>query len=268
MLVYKYMSYNRFIESIRPEGVRLKVSRPCEFNDPFDCMGVARGEPTRELCEEILMRKLFSTANVSEQCVQPILHRQLYYRHIFDNVYRIFSASDSKIQGSCSEMLMWAHYGDNSKGVRIAIEVDTTKIKCKRVHYKNSLPCLNLSSVKSFEVGKDEVLRKFLADCLLTKNTMWKYEKERRIIFGIDNPELEMWSTCAANKDVKDATFMWMPPKSTIREVCIGSEMLRTDPSGATVKLWLEQLNEHGYSIKSMMAVRVGKYGYQECRFM
>ena len=52
MLCYKYMPYKRFKESILPGGAFIKVSRPSEFNDPFDCVGVVEGELSNNVAKE------------------------------------------------------------------------------------------------------------------------------------------------------------------------------------------------------------------------
>lgn len=98
MLVYKYMSYERFLESITPEGIYLKVSRPREFNDPFDCCGACHGKPTKEFLNEVRLDHVpvLSWFTDESMCgAMSILHSS---RRVFDATYRVFSVSDVSIK--------------------------------------------------------------------------------------------------------------------------------------------------------------------------
>lgn len=266
MVIYKYMPYKRFLESITPEGVCLKVSRPCEFNDPFDCAGISKGVPTKELIEEIRTAHTPGLDLFSDSYICNGMSAILSARHTFDGAYRVFSASDSQIAGSEDEMLMWAHYGDSSKGVRIAIEIDSEKIKCKRVRYRNVMPCLKLDMVKSLDPFSDDIVRRFLIECLLTKNITWKYEKERRIVFRVNSPEVRRWPLHNTEAEIGQAMFMWTPPKATIRQVCIGPEKSRSVEGAEEAIRDVCKLNKCGYNIEGVIAVRGGKYGCGQCK--
>ena len=266
MIIYKYMSYHRFLKSITPDGVYLKISRPCEFNDPFDCAGRAIGCPTKELLAEIRTKHVPVLEMFSKDCIHNALSLMLSMRHTFDAAYRVFSASDALIVGSAAEMLMWSHYGDSSKGVRVAIEIDAIKAKCKRVRYKKLLPCLDLSMVKSLDPFCDDTVRKFLVECLFTKNFVWKHEKERRIVFRIDSPEIKRWTLHDVEAKVEQAMFVWTPPKTAIRQVCIGSEIDHSKQNLEGVKDMVRNLNASGYNIESKLSVRGGRYCYGECK--
>lgn len=266
MLVYKYMSYKRFLESVTQEGVYLKISRPCEFNDPFDCAGTSRGAPTKELVTEIREKHMPGLDLFADNSICKVLAVMLSSRRTFDSAYRVFSASDAKIVGTFEEMLMWAHYGDSFKGIRVAIDVDQVRAKCKRVRYEKVMPCLNLDVVKSLNPFSDNAVRKFLMQCLLTKNVAWRYEKERRIVFDVESPEVKRWTLRDSGAKVDEAMFMWTPDKTVIRQVCIGSEMSRTSEGVNNAVKLLQRLNEHGYNIEGRMAIRGGRYGCCECQ--
>lgn len=270
MLVYRYMSYERFLESITPEGVYLKVSRPCEFNDPFDCCGACHGKPTKEFLDEVRAANVPWLSWFSDDSVCGVMSVMLSSRRIFDASYRVFSASDTSIKETENEMLMWSHYGDASKGIRITIDVDTTKIKCKRVQYRKNLPSLNLATVKSRDPFIDAEMRRFLIQCLLTKNIVWKYERERRIVFDVHSSAIQRLPARDEESKIEDARFAWHPEKAVIKEVCLGSESCRSESCRASkkpeeVKAYLNQLNsEHGYKIQGVISVRGGRYGYKE----
>lgn len=162
-------------------------------------------------------------------------------------------------------MLMWSHYGDASRGIRITIDVDTSKIKCKRVQYRKTLPSLNLATVKSRDPFIDAEMRRFLIQCLLTKNIVWKYERERRIVFDVHSSTIQRWSARDEERKIEDARFMWRPEKAVIKEVCLGSESCRAPEKPEELKAYLNQLNsEHGYKIQGLISARGGRYGYKE----
>lgn len=265
MIVYKYMSYKRFLKSITPEGVCLKVSRPREFNDPFDCCGSCCGEASKELVNEIRLRRIPGVSLFADEFIAGPMMVMLSSRRIFDRAYRVFSASDAAVVGTPAEMLMWAHYGDSSKGVRVAVDIDMEDVKCKRVMYRSIMPILDLSEVKSLNPFVDGKLRRFLIRCLLTKNDVWRYEKERRIIFRVNSLAIKKCSAWGARSKVENAKFVWMPPKVSIRQVCIGSELSRSKQKVEVVKNYLNQLNHDcGYQIEGRMSIRGAQYGNKE----
>ena len=187
MLCYKYMPYKRFKESILPGGAFIKVSRPSEFNDPFDCVGVVEGELSNNVAKE------YCSMFCSEIAMEPYavfarahFTASMQYRHFFDEWFRILSLSDASCILPQGEALMWAHYADNAKGVRLTIDFSKYSKRVEPITYADKVPVLNCNNVSAMNPMKDTVLRQFLDSCLTTKYRCWQYECEHRVIFPVD----------------------------------------------------------------------------------
>ena len=271
MLCYKYMSFAKFKESIKPDGIFLKVSRPVEFNDPFDCVGRITGCPSESLIRSFNRRKVNSSTAWNGRNIQFSLSIATHSRRIFDRWYRIFSVCDADIVGTPAEMLMWAHYGDSAKGVRVGIEVDENSQWVENIAYEEMMPTLDLQKVQEWSPFEDEVLKRFLRGCLLTKHEVWNYEKERRVIFRVDDECLRSISSDDSDTNVETMKFVWSPSKTSIKEVCLGAEYLsgckgreeineRSDEFSQLVV----SLRKNGYKFRLVNAIRVGHYCYDQ----
>ena len=257
MLCYKYMSYDRFVQSIRPSGVFLKVSRPAEFNDPYDCTGMATGTLPQHLRD--------TYGKTFQQLLNPAeldLITKVNGRRMFDQMYRILSLCDSSVNNTAGEMLMWSHYADYARGVRIGIEIDTDRYRLGVVEYGELLPQLDMTKIGEWKIYDDPELRRFLKACLLTKHKIWEYEKERRVVFRVNDHSLKPFSVIDATVPICDAMMIWSPRKDVIKEVCIGSEYLQRAKSYREIDSYFAKLFAVGYDFKIHDAVKRRQYGY------
>ena len=257
MLCYKYMPYERFMQSIKPTGVYLKVSRPAEFNDPYDCTGTVTG---------VLSQHLKDTyGNAFKQLLNPEeldLSVNVEGRRLFDGMYRILSMCDSSVKGTAEEMLMWSHYADCARGVRVGIEVDTHRYRLGVVAYEELVPQLDATKIVEWKIFDDPELRRFLKACLLTKHKIWEYEQERRVVFRVNDPCLKPFSVVDAAGAIYDAMMIWTPDKYVIKEVCLGSEFLQQTKSYREVDSYFNKLFDAGYDFKVCAAIKRRQYGY------
>lgn len=257
MLCYKYMSYERFVQSVRSTGVYLKVSRPCEFNDPYDCTGLVSGAMSQQLKD-----------TYNQYFKQMLSPKELDFtikvngRLLFDNMYRILSLSDFAVNGTSEEMLMWSHYADFARGVRIGIEIDTSRYKVGVVEYKELQPQLDLSKVSEWKIFDDPELRRFLKECLLTKHKSWEYEQERRVVFRVDDSSLKPFTLVDADGPRYNAMMVWKPNKDVIKEVCLGAEILQKLKTYNDIDSHLINLLDSGYNFNVLQAVKRRNYGY------
>ena len=257
MLCYKYMKYERFVQSVKPTGVYLKVSRPVEFNDPYDCTGVVNGTIPQRLKD--------TYGKAFQQLINPVeldLSVRVNSRRMFDGMYRILSLCDSSVSGSADEMLMWSHYADYAKGVRIGVEIDAYRYRLGVVEYEELLPQLNVNKISEWKIFDDPELKRFLKACLLTKHKIWKYEQERRVVFRVNDPCLKPFSVIDAAGPISDAMMIWEPDKDVIKEVCLGSEFLQGGKSYVEVDCYFNELFDAGYDFKVYDAVKRRQYGY------
>lgn len=257
MLCYRYMSYERFLQSIKPNGVFLKVSRPIEFNDPYDCTGVVEGKMPLRLRRTYAkaFQKVLSPEESDLAC-------KVNGRRMFDRMYRILSLCDVSVSGSAGETLMWSHYADCSRGIRVGLDIDLDRYKLGTVDYKECLPKLEVTKVKEWKVYDDPELRRFLRACLLTKNKVWEYEQERRIVFRVNDESIKPFSMIDEKGPIEDAMMVWTPEKEVVKEVCLGSEILQIAKSFKEINVTLEILRSNGYVFKTCRAARCKEYGY------
>ena len=107
------------------------------------------------------------------------------YNEKQENVICCFSSS--KIIGTYGEELMWAHYANSSKGIRIDFTIDKEfeDIYVKKVEYKPKKQFNNGAQVKQ------ELNNNKLENIMCRKSKAWAYEKEHRAIFHKDGIPLE-----------------------------------------------------------------------------
>ena len=188
------MSYETFKKAIDGDCLCVRAARPSEFNDPFDCTGGVYGTPTLQLVAsffnarrdmQMCFEGKFATgllgANRDEAArkeVRTILWKMFQDRNFIGQGFRIACFSNADVIKPAEELLMWSHYGDKGRGVRICVEVDDSNIELVDVEYDPSAPCMDLADIHSI----DE-LAPFIEKCIRTKQRQWLYEHEVRVIF-------------------------------------------------------------------------------------
>ena len=92
-------------------------------------------------------------------------------------------------------ILMWAHYAENHEGACLEFEIDDKDFR--PVHYSDDLPMFEISRAlgiifghqfvdKEIDVDGDDF--EFALEPLLTKSTIWEYEKEIRCAYSKNKP--------------------------------------------------------------------------------
>ena len=157
---------------------------------------------------------------------------------------------------------MWSHYADYARGVRIGIEIDTDRYRLGAVEYKELLPQLDLTKIVEWKIYDDPELKRFLKACLLAKHKIWEYEKERRVVFRVNDPTLKPFSVVDEAESICNAMMIWTPAKDVLKEVCLGAEFLRQAHSYRDVDFYFDKLRAVGYDFKIYDAVKRRQYGY------
>jgi len=173
--LYRYRTLNENeLHAINDDYIWL--SGPTSFNDPFDC----------QLFVECYKREaeslpLYLAKNQSGE--DSILAR--YYRGYYDNVVR---KNNTDCGIACfSEVndgiLLWAHYGDSHRGICLeySFPEDTEGLfsLARPVNYCDDYPDMHFSDY--LDQGIERTMA-YLRKISLTKNSIWAYEKEWRII--------------------------------------------------------------------------------------
>lgn len=265
MLYYKYMSERRFKETIFPEGIFMNVSRPEVFNDPFDCMGFARGvmseDCARRYCEDWCKGLPGDRSAVANAHLCGLLAR----RGVYNPYFRLLCLSDSSKLDANGDLLLWSHYADNAKGIRVGFEFDGYDLQPHDVLYEDQPPVLECPRVKVFDVD-DSFVRCFLRRCVFTKCKAWQYEAERRVVFPLNHPDLLLKTAVDGALSPHKQDFVWHPSRAMIKEVCIGPACRDVSVPQSHVSL----LQKAGYGIDLKVARLEGpsyliRYAHLEC---
>jgi hypothetical protein len=113
--LYKYLCFCEGLEDLFARG-RIKFTTPSDFDDPLDCM----------------IEPLWDTSG------QQVLGQQVFLR-----VQR--SLGVLSLTGEPLSVTMWAHYGDNHRGlcVRFATEGNDYFGRAQRVQYRQGYPAFS-----------------------------------------------------------------------------------------------------------------------------
>ncbi len=188
-VLYKYRAINkRLIESLINQT--LYFARPDELNDPFDC---------RIDLRKAIERAVISAAGERRDSLSSFLANPEFFnnwRATFDKM-GVCSFSKTTIEETRLETLMWAHYADNHRGVRLKYQfrgaslmgdMATTQeiITSQNVEYLDNplVPWLVADAPMDMNKFVEELAKRYLS----TKSPAWAYEQEARIIRQKSNP--------------------------------------------------------------------------------
>jgi len=173
--LYKYRPINEFTLDIIANS-RVYYPTADKFNDPYDSEYFISG---KELSEKDLKQFFERFPEISQ------LDTSLIDKHINalnENInQRIKSAGILSLAEDPSNLLMWAHYSDDHKGVCIEFERHENNLlgneeATKKVNYTKYYPSISKSAFLKAN-GLDHFRR-----VLWTKSEQWRYENEWRTI--------------------------------------------------------------------------------------
>lgn len=164
-------------------------SNPATFNDPRDCKPHFNTEILVDPIEherhvqwaiDITRRHIpsKSEANVAEMAARLRADRQFCIARINEISQGMWSEISARYRVYClgpdvSNLLMWAHYAHNHKGICLEFNTRDAVMCCAlRVEYQNKFPIMRTySQDKAGNLG-----------ALLAKADVWAYEHEYRLI--------------------------------------------------------------------------------------
>ena len=138
----------------------MSLSSPSTFNDPFDCHMAFPGTSRQDLATRS--------------------------RDIVNTIWRVGCLTESP----CNR-LMWSHYADNHRGLCIeydfsAFDPFSAGVTFDPVIYSSKRPQVPeklLNDVATDQLDRQDY--RFLTSTLFTKDSVWQYESEWRIVKGI-----------------------------------------------------------------------------------
>jgi len=208
MKAFRYLA-SHWLETLRDR--RFKLAKPSDLNDPFDCAGAFTGILPKKVRREKAVKYLKSPYCDISSTLTRVERRKEERRQMKDierrysehystranEILRSKSGVDQSIRMLCasltgidsdgksadndsSEILMWSHYADCHKGLRIGIDTSALpsdlNIKGCQVQYSNERPVYDLSQ------GEDYASTPFAADLIRRKALPWSYENEVRLL--------------------------------------------------------------------------------------
>lgn len=170
-----FYKYTRYFGISYLDNPTIKISTPYYLNDPFE------GETGDNLITVVEQMTVENNNNMHRDAIKLALNSLV-------NLSGIFSVSETP-----RNPLMWAHYGDQHKGLCIGINKDVFEgMRDSKLNKKDNVYISEFSPVKinydnyrfdrQTKIKNDEDLKKAVRTHLLTKSDEWIYEKEHRCI--------------------------------------------------------------------------------------
>jgi len=225
------------------EALRLKISSPVGFNDPFEFAPLFK-KPTVPIVQQTNKMNLppdvlerFSKLFVSNWGREEINWLQAAHSKIVDENFGVICLSEKN-----DDLLMWSHYADHHKGLCIGLDFSqfAISIEIHPINYSDERPELDTDSCLSGLPQVDNARR-----VVYTKSTHWRYECEFRAFFG--------------NLGKARPAFLFLPPRA-VQRVILG---VRTDtdvaesvrrilgmPKFDHVALFQAQIDTHRFKIQ------------------
>jgi len=201
MRLARYMSFKWGLESAKSGA--FKVLRPLDTNDPYEMMGSCCGKFAPEvevsLLEDMRVKWMIEAVSYGELPGFPRLseveQRVRNYKYFLDKIlmeretqqllHRILCFVDLDKSNDLSDQLMWGHYGNGGRGVRIWFDADKLDLPYGKVYpvsYSEKRPLMDLGKLKSHEI--DASWNDYLKKVLFTKSLAWEYEAEQRMLIS------------------------------------------------------------------------------------
>ncbi len=224
MLCYKYIPWEYWFESVLMG--RFKMSRPKEFNDPFDCIDAVKGNLPEAAIDAFVDKNFVPDDDFPTREVFKAAYMKVYLEH-----YRDAEAHRNRLNSLClilcfvakdglsedGDVLLWSHYANHAKGVRITFDIPENcgSYALERVQYSKHIPIYDLAEAQ--RIGQDPGFIKIYRDWICTKGLAWKYENEVRLI--IHEPDMD------AHRVVHNGVECFNMPRDWIKEVTFGCEV-------------------------------------------
>ncbi len=233
-VLYKYCNQEGIKKIL--ETLELKLPYISHVNDPLECLPFIYCPNDKAAIEarylSVLKRKNILPPTDYKQELDEQFEKGELQKHLVEGQQKLHKEWNQRkgcllsVSEDAQETVMWAHYAERHKGGVIGIDFDNISPNSNRppgilmdsVSYSKDRPKINI-----LEEPEGRVALKAFQKALMTKSVSWKYEKEFRAIFLVD--ELEKMQNQGLSNfrklDDKDTWFLRLNPVS-IREVIFG----------------------------------------------
>jgi hypothetical protein len=275
MILHRYFSSHAF-ETLKE--AKLKTARISDFNDPFEFLYVPVGKLSEnemknfigardsnillQVCNQLLEKQKpglglteqdFETflkqpktiEDITGQWPAIVANNDLSFerrRQIIDEGLRAICFADSTNVKPLDEILLWSHYANKHKGVRIGFDFPNLRneaFKIEQMRYEEKRPEV------VFSLGADanqEAYNALLASAKV-KSTAWKYENEHRLftqtracerrqITNGDGTQFEEYFLEIDRGWFRSVDFGALCPEAEIKKI---TSMLKSDYPGSII---------------------------------
>ncbi|WP_421339648.1 DUF2971 domain-containing protein [Aeromonas veronii] len=172
-ILYKYYSH------LPPEFFdepTLKITSPIHLNDPFESL---LPSDIREYIQELVENNDITYPQYTKEQIIKSLIQTMQFNGVIS-----FSETQRNL-------LMWAHYADDHKGICIGYETDSILFSDtkKRLKTASEIRKVNYDTVRHENFGEIQKIKDpaylhhyIVSNVMLTKGDSWIYEKEHRFI--------------------------------------------------------------------------------------
>ena len=179
--LYRYSGVNKYLIA-NLETNTLTITDPSLFNDVYDAT-LHRNSFSDLLSDELERRELLEICGMPDESPIPVekLKSTAEHEDKFLSQYMKEALKVGCLSEDNSSILMWSHYADKNQG--ICIEYDFTGSAIYPFIYpvlylENPIDCSKLCDTHREDFNIDMAM--LLST--ITKSTVWKYEKEWRVI--------------------------------------------------------------------------------------
>jgi hypothetical protein len=174
--VFKYFSINDDLKDTLKNSY-LWLSKPTDFNDPFDCNdNLVSFNVTEEAIHNLVKTRVTGTRQQRrEEIRRHIKQPQSFKKALTSSLTEVIQE-----RGICcfsrtnKNILLWSHYADKHKGICIGFSPRKSMETFPILHVKYEK---DFKPIDYFSDKADALL-----NMMITKSKKWKYEKEMRIL--------------------------------------------------------------------------------------
>jgi hypothetical protein len=209
MILCKYLDGDGCLDIINNQ--RLKATDPITFNDPFEIYPGIIGKPDKDKTLRYINNDLLQRLSSATKKALPTFNGELALRDTNEfwrkleqtlkpglkeeidkglerasQTLRIICFCDPNKIEEGGDILLWSHYGDKHRGIRIFFETDAIKIFSTNlfpVVYSFERACIDITDPNSSVFNKN--VEDAYRNTFKTKNKSWGYENEVRWIINL-----------------------------------------------------------------------------------
>jgi len=269
MILCKYLDSAGCLDIIKNQ--RLLATDPITFNDPFEIYPGITGKPHKDKILRYIRNDLLPRLSSATKVVLPDFNGEFVLRDddavskkvgrdlkpaLMGEIKKGLERASQTLRVICfcdpskikdgDDILLWSHYGDKYKGVRIFFETDDIKILSKNlfpVSYSFERASIDITDPGEIGTKAEAAYRHILQ----TKNKSWEYEQEVR------------WTINLVECTQEDGrSYILLEPKA-VRRIDFGCRcesekvipLLKDDDNAYQhLKLYKALVHEHRFSLK------------------